>query len=64
MFTLEKANILLRVKSLTELLTEVINGDQGTRGRQVLIVDKLSTRLVSSCLQMHDLCEGGVTRKL
>jgi len=59
--------------SLTEIMNEVIKykgpAKKGQPGKavpvewRVLVVDKLSMRMVSACTKMHDLSAEGITSK-
>lgn len=55
-----------------EIMEEIIKsmeprkkGQPGNRAAswRVLVVDKLSMRIISACTKMHDLCEEGITCK-
>lgn len=61
-YSLELLNDVLRFKNLDKHKVTTKEGKQIQKWR-VLVTDKLTVRIVSSCLNMHELCDYGVTRK-
>ena len=60
--SLELLDDVLRFKNLDNHKVTTKEGKQIQKWR-VLVTDKLTVRIVSSCLNMHELCDYGVTRK-
>lgn len=61
-YSLELLDDVLRFKNLDKHKVTTKEGKQIQKWR-VLVTDKLTVRIVSSCLNMHELCDYGVTRK-
>lgn len=60
--SLELLDDVLRFKNLDKHKVTTKDGKKIQKWR-VLVTDKLTVRIVSSCLNMHELCDYGVTRK-
>eukprot|EP00162_Nutomonas_longa_P013564 comp21617_c0_seq1/m.47672 comp21617_c0_seq1/g.47672 ORF comp21617_c0_seq1/g.47672 comp21617_c0_seq1/m.47672 type:complete len:610 (-) comp21617_c0_seq1:122-1951(-) len=53
--------VLLKELTKNRLMDEMIKAVQPASGWKVLIVDKVTVRIISSCARMYDIMENGVT---